>query len=401
MTGLAGKKILFCVTGSIAAFKAAAWVHALVKEEALVTVVMTRAATRFVSGLTFEALSGNHVHVEMFDDPSQSSMAHISLGREADCIVVAPATANTIARLASGMADDLLATSVLAASGKPVIVCPAMNSNMYGHRATRDNLDRLRELGYGVVEPDEGRLACGDEGRGRLPEWEKVREQLLASLCEHDLEGQKVLITAGPTREIIDPARFLSNRSSGKMGYALARTARRRGARVTLITGPVSLADPYGIEVVHVTSAREMYDAVMQRGNEASVIVKSAAVSDFRPSHAENEKIKKHSAPDSIPLEPNPDILAELGKQRVEGQLLVGFAAESRNHQEEAMRKLQEKNLDLVVMNDISTTDSGFEVDTNRVTLVDKQSIQPLPLLTKEQTADRIWDRVVKLLTDS
>ncbi|MCL7486616.1 MAG: bifunctional phosphopantothenoylcysteine decarboxylase/phosphopantothenate--cysteine ligase CoaBC [Desulfobulbaceae bacterium] len=398
MTGLQGKKILFGVTGSIAVFKAAAWVHALVKEEALVTVIMTRAATRFVSELTFEALTANPVHVEMFGHAVRTPMAHISLARDADCICIAPATANTIARLANGMADDLLATSVLAASGKPVMVFPAMNCNMYMHPATRDNLQRLRELGYIVVEPDAGALACGDEGPGRLPEWDRAREQLLACLCQQDLAGQQVLITAGPTREVLDPARFLSNRSSGKMGFALARTARRRGAKVVLVTGPVSLEDPPGVEVVHVTSAREMYEEVIQRSSQASIIVKSAAVADFRPAQAELHKVKKRSAPDSLALEANPDILAELGRNRHPGQLLVGFAAESRDHQEEAGRKLREKNLDLVVANDISGENTGFGADTNQVTLVDHQGAHPLPLLSKEQAADRIWDHIVTLV---
>jgi len=397
MTGLQGKKILFCVTGSIAAFKAASWVHALVKEEALVTVIMTRAATKFVSELTFEALTGNQVYVEMFGDSSQTPMAHISLSRDADLIIIAPATAHTIARLANGLADDLLATSVLAAPGKPVVVCPAMNSNMYAHKATQDNLGRLKGLGYSVVDPDAGRLACGDEGPGRLPEWDTAREQMLTCLSDHDLDGKQVLVTAGPTRETLDPARFLSNRSSGKMGYALARSARRRGAQVVLVAGPVSLDDPPGVEVVHVTSALEMYDEVIRRSADASIIVKSAAVADFRPAQTETQKVKKQSAPDSLDLESNPDILAELGRKRLAGQLLVGFAAESQNHEVEARRKLSEKNLDLVVVNDISGKNTGFEVDTNQVTLVDHQGALPLPLLSKEQTADRIWDHIATL----
>lgn len=398
MTGLQGKKIVFGVTGSIAAFKAAAWVHALVKEEALVTVVMTRAATRFVTELTFAALTGNPVHVEMFADSAQPPMAHITLGREADAIVVAPATAHTIARLACGMADDLLATSVLAATGKPIIVCPAMNSSMYAHKATQDNLGRLRELGYFVVEPETGRLACGDEGPGRLPEWDTAREQLLTCLCEQTLAGQQVLVTAGPTRETLDPARFLSNRSSGKMGYALARAARRRGAQVVLVAGPVALDDPPGVEVVHVVSAREMYAEVMQRSDRASIIIKSAAVADFRPARTESSKVKKHAAPQSLALEPNPDILAELGRHRRDGQLLVGFAAESQDHEEEAGRKLREKNLDLIVVNDICGDNAGFEANTNQVTLIDRQGALPLPLLSKEQTAERICDHIATLL---
>ena len=397
MAGLRGKKILVGVTGSIAAFKAAAWVHALVKEEAEVTVVMTRAATRFVSALTFAALSGNRVHVDMFaDDPGQV-MAHISLGRDADLILIAPATANTLARLAHGLADDLLATAVLAASGKPVLLCPAMNSGMYSHLATRDNLDRLRALGYILIEPDCGRLACGDEGPGRLPEWERVREEILRSLSVQDLAGQHVLITAGPTREPLDPARYLSNRSSGKMGYALARTAWRRGARVILVTGPVSLPPPPGIEVIRVDSAGEMHAAVMAVRDQATIIVKAAAVADFRPARRETRKIKKHQASLSLELAANADILAELGRTRQEGQVLVGFAAESGNLVEEGRRKLLEKNLDLVVVNDITRADAGFEVETNQVLLVDRGGERSLPLLSKEQTADAIWEHILGL----
>jgi len=401
MIGLQGKKILFGITGSIAAFKAAGWVHTLVKEEAQVQVVMTRAATRFVSELTFEALSGQPVHLEMFGETHQSPMSHISLAGEADCILIAPATANTIARLAHGMADDLLATSVLAGSGKPVIVCPAMNSKMYLHQATQDNLSRLRELGYTIVEPETGRLACGDEGPGRLAEWDKVREELLTVLTDHDLAGQKVLITAGPTREPLDPARFLSNRSSGKMGYALARTARRRGAQVVLVSGPVALDPLPGVEMVCVATAMEMHKEVMRRSSRATIIVKSAAVADFRPAKPESQKVKKHTAPSSIALETNPDILAELGRKRRKNQILVGFAAESKNHEKEGRRKLKDKHLDLIVVNDISGSKTGFEVDTNQVTLIDKKrQVKSLPLLSKEETADRIWDHVVSLTTN-
>lgn len=397
MTGLQGKKILFGVTGSIAAFKAAAWVHAMVKEEAMVNVIMTAAAAEFITGLTFEALTGNPVHRDMFGEKAGSPMAHITLARDADCIMIAPATANTIARLAHGLADDLLATSVLAAENKPVLICPAMNSKMYTHKATQDNLNRLRQLGYTVIDPDAGLLACGDEGPGRLADWEKVREKLLGCLCEQDMAGRKILITAGPTREPLDPARFLSNRSSGKMGFALARTAKRRGAEVSLITGPVTLADPPDMEVVHVTTALEMDKEVKERSRDASIIVKSAAVADFRAEHQESSKVKKGNAPQTLALIANPDILADLGRQRQDGQILVGFAAESHDHEKEGRRKLADKNLDLIVVNDISGNDTGFAADTNRVTLIDRQDVSRLPLLSKEETADKIWDHILTL----
>lgn len=401
MNSVQGKKILFGVTGSIAAFKAAGWVHSLVKEEAHVSVVMTEAARRFVSELTFSALSGNTVYKDMFADDPERAMAHITLAQDADLILVAPATAHTIARLAHGLADDLLSTLVLAASGKPVIVCPAMNSGMYKHPATQDNLKRLEELGYIIVEPDTGRLACGDEGPGRLPEWDCVREVLLKSFSGHDLAGEHVLITAGPTREALDPARYLSNRSSGKMGYALARTAQRRGAKVTIVSGPVCLEPPYGIDVVKVTTAEDMFSEVMRLFRQATIIIKAAAVADFKPAVFSTDKIKKQTAAPVIDLLPNKDILAELGKNRKAGQFLGGFAAESNNHEEEGRRKLLQKNIDLIVVNDITSSDSGFDVDTNQVILIDKNGSSALPLMSKEGTADRIWDHVVSLIKQS
>ena len=392
-----GRNILFGVTGSIAAFKAAGWVHALAKEEAQVTVVMTRSATRFISSLTLGVLSGNRVYTDMFAEGEDDAMAHITLPRTTDVVLVAPATAHTIARLAHGMADDLLSTAVLVSTA-PVVVCPAMNSNMLAHPATQRNLGILKELGYVVVEPDSGLLACGDEGAGRLPEWDGVREILLGLFEDDDLAGQEVLITAGPTRESLDPARYLSNRSSGKMGYALARTARRRGAHVTLISGPVHLDPPPGVDVVQVSTAREMKEAVKKYAVAASVIVKAAAVADFRPIAAEELKIKKANAALQLELIPNPDILADLGKKRKDNQILVGFAAESNNHEAEGLRKLKDKNVDLMVVNDILGEKTGFDVDTNQVMLIGQDGVEQLELMSKEETANRIWDRVVSLL---
>jgi len=394
-----GRRILFGVTGSIAAFKAAGWVHALAKEEARVTVVMTRSATRFVSSLTFDALSGNQVYSDMFSEGEAGSMAHISLPGSADLILIAPATAQTIARLAHGFADNLLSTIVLAAT-VPVVICPAMNSRMLAHAATQKNIQILKELGYIVLDPDFGLLACGDVGAGRLPEWESVREVLLGLFAGDDLAGQNVLITAGPTREPLDPARYLSNRSSGKMGYALARTAGRRGAKVTLVSGPVHLEAPPGVDLVPVATARGMLEAVMEHAGEASIIVKAAAVADFRPETVSEQKIKKAGAVPLLSLTPNPDILAELGKNRRTGQLLVGFAAESCNHEAEGFRKLVAKNVDLMVVNDILGAQTGFDVDTNQVSLVTRDGVEQLELLSKEETANRIWDCVVTLLPE-
>ncbi len=397
MSGLQGKRILLGVTGSIAAYKAADWVRSLVKEEAVVTVVMTKAAERFVSPLTFSALSGNPVYRDMFDDESERVMAHINLSREADVILVAPATAQTITRLACGMADNLLATLILAAR-IPVVVCPAMNSAMLAHPATQENIRRLQQFGYHLVQSASGLLACGEVGDGRLPDWDGAREALLALFEPNDLQGLKVLITAGPTREPLDPVRFLSNRSSGKMGFALARTARRRGAEVTLVTGPVSLSDPPDMEVIRVTTALEMEEMVMQRAAGAQVIIKSAAVADFKPAAYQTHKIKKTTQGLHLDLEKNTDILATLGKKRLQGQVLVGFAAESRDHAGEGLRKLKEKNLDLIVVNDILGAETGFDVETNQGTLIDRKGSVALPLLTKEATANRIWDKVVTLI---
>lgn len=397
MSGLQGKNILLGVTGSIAAYKAAQWVRELVKEEAVVTVLMTGAAEKFVAPLTFSALSGNPVYRDMFDESPDRVMAHINLSREADALVIAPATAQTIARLAGGWADTLLAAVVLAAQ-VPVVICPAMNSSMLAHPATQENMNRLRQFGYHLVQPGSGALACGETGDGRLAEWEAAREALLFLLGPADLKGKSVLITAGPTREPIDPVRFLSNRSSGKMGFALAQAAQRRGAAVTLVTGPVALADPWGIDVIRVTTAEEMAAAVLGQAPAMDVIIKSAAVADFRPTSCQSLKIKKTNQGLRLDLIKNRDILAELGHRRQPHQVLVGFAAESHDHLSEGQRKLREKNLDLIVVNDILGSETGFDVATNQVTLIGRKEIHPLPLLSKEATADRILDRVVTLL---
>ncbi|MCI5194899.1 MAG: bifunctional phosphopantothenoylcysteine decarboxylase/phosphopantothenate--cysteine ligase CoaBC [Candidatus Electrothrix sp. AW5] len=393
-----GKKILFGVTGSIAAFKAATWVSSLVQEEAQVTVMMTEAATRFVTPLTFGALSGHQVYTDMFSTDAEEIMAHITLSGDADAVLIAPATAQTIAQLAQGMADNLLSAAVLA-SAAPVVVCPAMNSKMLAHPATQRNLAILKELGYLVVEPETGPLACGEVGTGRLAEWDTVREVLQGLFVEQDLAGQQILITAGPTREPLDPARYLSNRSSGKMGYFLARTARRRGAEVTLISGPTNLPAPPGITLVPVQTAAEMAKAVKEHAENASIIVKAAAVADFRPKNVASLKIKKSTAALQLELEPNQDILASLGKGKVQrpDQLLVGFAAESNNHEAEGRRKLEAKQADLIVVNDILGKQTGFDVDTNQVTFITQEGAEQLALLSKEETANRIWDKVIAL----
>ena len=397
---LADKKILFGISGSIAVYKAAEWVRELTKAGAEVTVVMTEGATRFVSSLTFATLSGKRVYTGMFEPDAGEKITHISLARECDLFVIAPATAQTIAKLANGFADNLLSSLALANRSK-LLLFPAMNSNMYCHAATQANLARLKEYGYSIIEPVEGKLACGDEGVGRLVEWDLARESILSAFAPQDLEEQTVLITAGPTCESFDPARHLSNRSSGKMGFALARSAKRRGARVVLISGPTSLPIPYGVETVQVTSALQMHDAVMDNYNSADIVVMSAAVSDYRPEKIMEQKIKKGSDSLSLEIVSNPDILKELGKRKgtANSPLLVGFAAESSHHLEEGKRKLKEKNLDLIVVNDITGTDTGFGTDTNQINLIDRDyQLEKLPLLTKEECASMIWDKIIRLI---
>ncbi|MEW6428148.1 MAG: bifunctional phosphopantothenoylcysteine decarboxylase/phosphopantothenate--cysteine ligase CoaBC [Thermodesulfobacteriota bacterium] len=397
----AGRRILLGVSGSIALYKVADWLRSLVREDAAVTVVMTEAATRFVSPLTFAALSGRPVHTSMFAAQGAETIPHINLAKGADIVLLAPATAQTVARLAHGLADDLLATVVLAAR-VPVVICPAMNSNMFLHPATTANLDILAGYGYRIVAPDCGAMACGDCGPGRLPEWTTVRDELLTALSPGDLAGRKVLVTAGPTREFADPVRFLSNPSTGRMGYALARAARIRGAEVTLISGPVDLEPPAGVTTIAVVSALDMHREVMARAGGQDIIIKNAAVSDFRFAAVAERKMKKREISPDCRLLANPDILAELGEMRRLGGLtavLVGFAAESGMLLAEGERKLQAKNLDLLAVNDILADDAGFAADTNRVTLLGRDGSQEhLPLLSKEETAHRILGRAAALL---
>ena len=399
MKRFAGKNILVGVTGSIAAFKVAGWVSTMAKAEACVSVVMTEAACRFVAPLTFAALSGHPVHTDMFDDAAGESMAHIRLGSEADLIVIAPASAHTIAQLACGMAGNLLTAVVLAARA-PVVICPAMNTRMYEHPATQENLLKLRTLGYYVLEPGKGLLACKEEGAGRLAEWDDVWPTLLRCVTKNDLAGKKIVVTAGPTREAIDPARFLSNRSSGKMGYALAQAAQIRGAEVVLVSGPTMLPTPPGLATIRVQSAAEMYEAVLQEADTADVIIKAAAVADYKPVEVSVEKMKKENISAHLQLAPTQDILFELGKRKKAGQILVGFAAESSNLEAEGQRKLKRKNLDLIAVNNIQSTTTGFEVDTNQLLLIDESGSCQLPLRSKSETADLLLDRIVAIIAD-
>ncbi len=394
---LSGKKIICGVSGSISAYKVCDWVRSLQRDGAEVQVVMTESGARFVSPLTFAALSAKKVYVDMFEANQAEKIPHINLARNADLILIAPATAQTIARLAHGLADDLLSTVVLASEAK-VIVCPAMNSKMFQHIATQENIQTLRRYGYEIIDPETGSMACAEEGPGRLPQWNSVRDAVISAVTPQDLAGKTVLVTAGPTEEPFDPVRFIGNRSTGKMGFALAATARHRGAQVILVSGPTSIEPPHGVECIKVRTATEMYNEVLGRFDQADIIVKAAAVSDFAPKEIASQKVKKNVAELSITLQQNRDILQKLGEiknQRPNPPLLIGFAAESDNLLIHGREKLEKKNLDYIVINDITTDDSGFAVDTNRVVMLDRSGNQiDFPLLSKEDTARKIWDEI-------
>ena len=395
---LKGKRILLGVTGSIAAYKAVEILRELTKRGAEVQVVMTEAATKFVTPLTFETLSRQEVLLDMWSLAYSHRIGHIEATARADLFVVAPATARTIARLALGLADDFLSCIYLA-SRCPILVAPAMDSDMFEHPALQENLKRLRDRGVHMVGPASGELASGLVGPGRLvepPEIVEAIERILATAG--DLADEVVLVTAGPTREPLDPVRYLSNRSSGKMGYAMAEAAAARGARVILVSGPTALTPPQGVDVIHVETAQQMHDAVLAKLTAATVVIKAAAVADYRPKQVAGRKIKKDEAVPQVTLEPTPDILAEVGKRKGR-RILVGFAAETEDLVENARRKLQRKNLDLMVANDVSQPGAGFDADTNAVKILDAQGkVEELPLQSKRSVADRVLDRVVGLL---
>ncbi len=393
---LKGKEIVLGVTGGIAAYKAVELLRLLTKAGADVHVIMTKGAMEFVTPLTFQTLSMNPVSTSLFNLISEREIGHITLADRADLIVIAPATANVVGKLANGIADDMLTTTVMA-SKAPLLIAPAMNVNMYQNPAYRENEARLKGRGALFVEPAKGLLACGWEGEGKLQEPQVIFEEVLAALAPNDLAGERVLVTAGPTREEIDPVRYISNYSSGKMGYALARAARRRGAEVTLVTGPTCLDVPYGVLTVPVVSALEMREAVLAKATGSTIIIKAAAVADYRPAQRADMKIRKTAAPPPLELVKNPDILEELG--RIKGErFLVGFAAETGDPSESAGKKLAEKNLDMVVANDISQAGAGFNVDTNIVKLVFRDGpVEDLLLMGKEELADVILDRIVEL----
>ena len=390
------KTVIIGVTGGIACYKAVELVRLLVKDSLAVQVIMTRAAMEFVTPLTFQTLSGKPVATESFNLTQESEIGHINLADSADLFVIAPATANVIGKIAAGIADDLL-TTVLMATQAPVLIAPAMNIHMYENPILQENIRKLRRIGYHFMEPAEGYLACGYEGKGRLPEPEKILEEIRSLLRKKDLLGERFLITAGPSREPLDPVRYISNRSSGKMGYALARAAVRRGAGVVLVSGPSAIEPSSAVRLIPVNTAAEMRRAVLEQFPECTAVIMAAAVADYRPVDASSKKLKRGKAPLDIRLEPNPDILRELGRRK-NGKLLVGFAAETEELIANATRKLHEKNLDLIVANDVTQAGGGFDGDTNIATIVDRSGASDsLSLMTKDELADRIYDHLLAL----
>lgn len=394
---LKGKNIVLCVTGGIAAYKAADLVSRLKKAGAEVDVLMTQSACEFITPLTLEVLSGRRVVTDMFDRDFPWEVEHISLAKKADVFVVAPATANFIGKAAHGIADDMVTTTFMATKA-PVIVAPAMNTGMYTNPVVQENMALLRARGVKFVEPEAGRLACGDVGKGKLADPAVIADAIRDQVTPHDLEGISVLVTAGPTREAMDPVRFISNHSTGKMGYAIAEHAQRRGAKVTLVSGPVSIAPPKGVEVVPIQSACDLREAVISRLPETDWVIKAAAVGDYRPASRAEDKIKKKSDDLSITLVRNPDILAEIGEKKRDDQTICGFSMETRDLLQNSRAKLEKKNCDMLVANNLKTAGAGFAHDTNVVTLLYRDgATEPLELMQKETIADIILDRMLKL----
>ena len=394
---LRGKTVLLAVTGSIAAYKTAYLASALNKLHAQVHVLMTANATNFINPITFETLTGNKCLVDTFDRNFQFQVEHVSIAKQADVVMIAPASANVIGKLAHGIADDMLTTTVMACKCKKII-SPAMNTNMFENPVVQDNLKILEHYGYQVIQPASGYLACGDTGAGKMPEPEVLLSYILKEIAmEKDLEGRKILVTAGPTQEAIDPVRYITNHSSGKMGYAIARMAMLRGARVTLVTGPTALTPPPFLETVPVTDARSLFREVTERAADQDIIIKAAAVADYRPAEVSAEKVKKSDEDLFLALERTEDTLQYLGDHKRPGQLLCGFAMETSRMEERARQKLEKKNLDLIAANNVKVAGAGFGTDTNVVTLIDRKQTSRLELLSKEEVAMRILDRLLEI----
>ena len=391
---LTGKTVVLGVTGSIAAYKIANLASMLVKLNADVHVIMTQNATHFITPMTFETLTNNKCIVDTFDRNFNFDVKHVSLAKRGDLFLVAPCTANVIGKVANGICDDMLTTTIMATKA-PVLFSPAMNTGMWENPVLQDNLKKLQHYGYHVIEPVVGRLACGDTGSGKMPSEETLLEHILLHLArEKDLKGKRLLITAGPTQEAIDPVRFISNRSSGKMGYALAKMAVLRGAQVTLVSGPVSIAPFAGVETVAVRSAQQMFEAVSERSTDSDVVIMCSAVADYKPVSYSEQKMKKSDNDMSIPLTRTQDILGWLGDHKQAGQVLVGFSMETENLIENSRLKLTKKHADLICANSIASEQTGFAVDTNKVTLITQENVKELPLCTKEETADLILDSI-------
>ncbi len=390
------KHIVLGVTGSIAAYKIASLASMLVKKQADVTVIMTKNATNFINPVTFESLTGNRCLVDTFDRNFEFQVEHVSLAKQTDVFLVAPASANVIAKAAHGIADDMLTTTLLACRC-PKIFAPAMNTRMYENPIVQDNISTLKDYGMEVVTPASGYLACGDTGEGKMPEPEVLYEAVLRALTPKDLSGRKVLVTAGPTQEKLDPVRYISNHSTGKMGYAVAAAAVRRGADVTLVSGKVELTPPMGVQVVPVVSAADMAQAVKAAASEHDIIIKAAAVADYRPRVTADEKLKKKDEELSVELERTEDILAWLGAHRRAGQILCGFSMETEHLLENSRVKLEKKKIDMIVANNLKQEGAGFGTDTNVVTLITKEKTEEFPMLSKEEVADRLLDRILVL----
>ena len=389
-----GKNVVLAVTGSIAAYKIANLASMLMKQHCKVTVMMTQNATNFINPITFETLTGNKCLVDTFDRNFQYSVEHVSLAKETDVVLVAPASANVIAKMAHGIADDMLTTTILACECKK-IVAPAMNTHMYHNPIVQDNLKILEKYGMEVIKPDYGYLVCGDIGDGKMPSEETLFSYIEKEIArEKDLVGKKVLVTAGPTREAIDPVRFITNHSTGKMGYAIAKAAMLRGADVTLVTGPVNIKAPNFVKVVPITSAQDMFEAVKDNYAEQDIIIKSAAVADYTPEHVATEKVKKKDGDMAIPLKRTQDILGFLGENRKEGQFLCGFSMETENMLENSKAKLEKKKVDMIAANNLKEDGAGFGTSTNVVTLITKDEVIELPLMSKEEVAHNILDEI-------
>lgn len=391
-----GKNIILGVTSSIAAYKSANVASALVKKGCNVNVLMTENATNFINPLTFEELTKHKCIIDTFDRNVQYNVAHISLAVSADAFIIAPASANVIGKIANGIADDMLTTTVMACKC-PVIISPAMNTNMYENPIVQDNLAKLERFGYIIVPPAEGRLACGTVGKGKMPDEQVLLDYLERALSDkQDFKGKRVLVTAGPTQESIDPVRYITNHSSGKMGYAVARQAMLRGAEVTLVSGKVNLPPVPFVKMIYITTAEDMYNAVTVEFENTDIVIKAAAVADFRPKQIASDKLKKADGMNNIELEPTKDILKELGKNK-KNRFICGFSMETKNMTENSRKKLENKNLDMIVCNNLKVEGAGFQGDTNVVTVIDKKNITELGIMSKTEVADKILDRIAEI----